>query len=260
MSDIHGCFEYFLIMMNKIGFSDKDRLIIAGDYIDRGKHSYEMLKWIEPCPDNVQLIRGNHEEEFAAYVDLMVLLGMRKGVETDFTSREDAESLYGSAKYTLRKKGFAVPYFDMYGTIRNLLINYDITLEDLCRWAGIIREMPYYHEMKVGDRTCIVVHAGYAEKEEDVSASFSRLQNFYLYARGEGYRLGGKRHGMVVAGHTPTIIKREFTYNEGNVFRYYDREKDCIFYDIDCGCVFRGREPGAKLACLRLEDEAIFYV
>lgn len=72
--------------------------------------------------------------------------------------------------------------------------------------------------------------------------------------------MGGKRHGMVIAGHTPTIIKRELTYNAGNVFRYYDREKDCIFYDIDCGCVFRGREPSVKLACLRLEDEAIFYV
>lgn len=260
MSDIHGCYEYFLTMLDKIGFSDEDRLIMAGDYIDRGKQSYEMLKWIEQCPDNVRLIRGNHEEEFASYVDLMVLVGMGKGVEADFTSHEDATALYGYVKYILGKKGFSVSYFDIYGTIRSLLSNYNITLEDLCRWAEIIREMPYYHELKVKNRTCIVVHAGYAERKEDVSTSFSSLRDFYLYARGKGYRLGGKQHGMVIAGHTPTIIKRELTYNAGNVFRYYDREKDCIFYDIDCGCVFRGCEPGAKLACLRLEDEAIFYV
>ena len=65
---------------------------------------------------------------------------------------------------------------------------------------------------------------------------------------------------MIIAGHTPTLIKGEFTYNEGKVFRYYDKEKDCIFYDIDCGCVFRELEPDAKLACLRLEDEKVFYV
>ena len=260
MSDIHGCYQYFLAMLDKIGFSDEDRLIIAGDYIDRGKHSYEMLKWIEHCPDNVRLVRGNHEEEFTAYVDLMLQLDKREALGTELTSHEDAEALYESVQYILKGKGLVDSYFDAYGTIRDLLSNYDVTLGDLCRWADMIRKMPYYYELKVGNRSCIVVHAGYIEITEDISTSLSELQNFYLYARGKGYRMGGKRNGMVIAGHTPTIIRGEFTYNEGNVFRYYDKEKDCIFYDIDCGCVFRGLESGAKLACLRLEDEALFYV
>ena len=260
MSDIHGCYQYFLAMLDKIGFSDEDRLIMAGDYIDRGKYSYEMLKWIEHCPDNVRLIRGNHEEEFAAYVDLMLQLDTREELGTELTSHEDAAVLYESVQYILKRKGLDGSYFDVYGTIRDLLDNYNITLGDMCRWADMIRKMPYYYELKVGNRSCIVVHAGYAEKKEDIGTSFSGLEDFYLYAWEEGYQLGGKWHGMIIAGHTPTIIKGEFTYNEGNVFRYFDKDKDCIFYDIDCGCVFRGLEPGAKLACLRLEDEKIFYV
>ena len=260
MSDIHGCYQYFLAMLDKIGFSDEDRLIIVGDYIDRGKHSYEMLKWIEHCPDNVRLIRGNHEEEFAAYVDLMLQLDKREALGTVLTSHDDAIALYESVQYILKGKGLSGSYFDMYGTIHSLLDNYDITLGDLCRWTDIIRKMPYYYELKIENKTCIVVHAGYTEKTEGIGTSLSDLQEFYLYARGKGYRMGGKRNGMVIAGHTPTIIKGEFTYNAGNVFRYYDKEKDCIFYDIDCGCVFRELEPGAKLACLRLEDEKVFYV
>lgn len=47
----------------KIRFSVTDQLIMAGDYIDRGKQSYKMLKWTEQCPLNVLLLRGNHEEE-----------------------------------------------------------------------------------------------------------------------------------------------------------------------------------------------------
>ena len=47
MSDIHGCRDEFLTMLDKIGFSGSDQLFLAGDYIDRGKKSLEMLKWIE---------------------------------------------------------------------------------------------------------------------------------------------------------------------------------------------------------------------
>lgn len=247
-------------MLDKISFSDADHLIMAGDYIDRGKQSYEMLKWMECCPSNVQLIRGNHDEEFAGYVDLMFQLDRKEKLESDFASNKDAVALYQSVKYILKDKGAISAYFDLYGTISSLLDNFGVTLSELHRWAEIIRRMPYYYELQAGDRPCIVVHAGYAGELESISTSFSSLEEFYLYARAESCQLGGKHHGMVIAGHTPTTIKREFAYNRGNVFRYYDRGKDCIFYDIDCGCVFRNRDCDARLACIRLEDEKIFYV
>ena len=86
------------------------------------------------------------------------------------------------------------------------------------------------------------------------------MEQFYLYAREESCQSGGVPHGVIIAGHTPTIIKETFAYNMGNVFQYYDKAKDCMFYDIDCGCVFRNREPNAKLACICLDDSKIFYI
>ena len=47
MSDLHGCFDELNAMLAKIGFSDQDKLILAGDYIDRGSQNYEMLCWME---------------------------------------------------------------------------------------------------------------------------------------------------------------------------------------------------------------------
>lgn len=82
MSDIHGCYDDFLKMLDKIAFSESDSLILAGDYIDRGKRSFDMLKWIEHSPSNVLLLRGNHEEEFASYVDLMFRLDREAKLET----------------------------------------------------------------------------------------------------------------------------------------------------------------------------------
>ena len=255
MSDIHGCYDAFLSMLEKICFSDTDTLIIAGDYIDRGRQSYEMIQWVERCPSNVCLLRGNHEEEFAAYVDLMLLLDRREGLWSDFSSHEETVALYHSVKYWTCHRmtpDQRLDVFDAYGTIESLLKQKTITLGDLCRWAETIRTMPYYKKLDVGGSTCIVVHAGYSEWKESIP--------FFLYAREESIRSGGVKNGMVIAGHTPTILKDEFAYNKGKVFRFYDVKKNCVFYDIDCGCVFRNIRPEARLACLRLEDEKIFYV
>ncbi len=263
MSDIHGCYDAFLSMLEKICFSDTDELILAGDYIDRGAQSCEMLHWIERRPSNVCVLRGNHEEEFAAYVELMLLLNRREELDTDFSSPEEAEALYHSVKYWIchsmtPDSGFGI--FDVYGTIESLLKQKRITLGDLCRWAEMIRKMPYYKKLDAGGRTCIIVHAGYSEWNGKADESFESRKQFYLYAREESIRSGGVKNGMVIAGHTPTILEDEFAYNEGKVFRIYDAKKDCVFYNIDCGCAFRNIRPEARLACLRLDDEKIFYV
>lgn len=260
MSDIHGCYDQFLHMLDKIHFSDADRLVLAGDCIDRGKQSYEMFKWMEHHPENVCLIRGNHEEEFAAYVDLMCQIDRLEKLDTDFYSNEDTVILYETVQYFIWQKGFPVSCFDLYGTIGNLLRDYDVTYNELRKWADMIRRMPYYYECEINNRACIAVHAGYADSLADISLHFSDLEQFYLYAREESCKIGGRQHATIVAGHTPTVVKNTFAYNAGNVFRYYDKVKDCVFYNIDCGCVFRNREPDAKLACIRMEDEKIFYV
>lgn len=260
ISDIHGCFHEFLSMLKKISFSDTDCLILAGDSIDRGKQSYQMFKWMEQSPQNALFLRGNHEEEFAAYINLMLLIDRKEELDTDFSSHADAEALYESVKYLFRQRELLAVYFDLYGTIGNLLEQSDVTMNDLCRWSEMIRKMPYYQKVEVEGRKYIVVHAGYADSPENIDAHFGSMEQFYLYAREESCQSGGVPHGTIIAGHTPTIVKESFAYNAGDVFRYYDKEKDCIFYDIDCGCAFRNRDSNAKLACIRLEDEKIFYI
>lgn len=150
--------------------------------------------------------------------------------------------------------------FDVYGTVNSLIYDHNATLNDLCGWADIFRKMPYFEKINVNGRTCVVVHAGYCENAENIGVDFSDIEEFYLYAREEGIQRGGISHGMIISGHTPTIAKGSLFYNGGNVFRHYDPEKDCVFYNIDCGCAYRSKFPEGRLACIRLEDEKIFYV
>lgn len=120
MIDIHGCYDKFISMLEKIRFSGNDSLIVAGDLIDRGTQSYEMLKWAEQCPSNITLLRGNHEEKFSEYVQLMLMLDRDEKLGTDPRSNEDAMALYESVKYFIGSNKLSFLEFDLYGTIGNL--------------------------------------------------------------------------------------------------------------------------------------------
>ena len=98
MSDLHGCFDELNAMLAKIGFSDQDKLILAGDYIDRGSQNYEMLCWMEQVPQNILLLRGNHEEEFLCYLELLLAVQEKRQLVIDESSSKDLEHLYQETK------------------------------------------------------------------------------------------------------------------------------------------------------------------
>ena len=260
MTDIHGCYEDMMKMLNKIEFTDFDTLILAGDYIDRGPNSFEMLKLIANPPDNMIMLCGNHDLEFAYNVELME--SFAKNQDVDMSSCEDTRLIYTLIQQLSIQKGNGVSAFDYYGTIAELIEVNQVDLAQLIEWAKIIRDLSFFFITEVCGRKYIIVHAGYTEtlNGKDMDGSYDTMEAFYIYARDDAYISGGVEHGTVIAGHTPTILEEELPYNNGEVYKMYDEELDCTFYDIDCGCSYRERHLAAKLACIRLEDEAVFYV
>ena len=43
MSDIHGCYDKYMKMLEKIGFSEDDTLYVLGDILDRGPHPVKVI-------------------------------------------------------------------------------------------------------------------------------------------------------------------------------------------------------------------------
>jgi len=67
IGDIHGCFDEFEELLRKIDFdASKDRLILNGDLMDRGKSSYEVfckaVKLKAEMGDRMTVIKGSHEK------------------------------------------------------------------------------------------------------------------------------------------------------------------------------------------------------
>jgi len=65
ISDIHGCFRpFYRLVVNTICLRKTDRLILLGDYIDRGFESKEVIDFIMDLMNNgfdVTPLAGNHE-------------------------------------------------------------------------------------------------------------------------------------------------------------------------------------------------------
>ena len=64
ISDIHGCYDELIRMLEKINLEDSDTLICAGDYVDKGPKNAEVLEWIM----NVQLHFQVNKKSFIRHI------------------------------------------------------------------------------------------------------------------------------------------------------------------------------------------------
>lgn len=61
VSDIHGCYDEFIKMIEEIYLTENDVLYILGDVIDREEGSFKLLDYIM-SHSNIKMILGNHED------------------------------------------------------------------------------------------------------------------------------------------------------------------------------------------------------
>ncbi|HFE37964.1 MAG TPA: symmetrical bis(5'-nucleosyl)-tetraphosphatase, partial [Gammaproteobacteria bacterium] len=74
IGDIQGCFNELKQLLKKIKFStDKDKLWITGDLVNRGPDSLATLRYIKSLEDNAITVLGNHDLHMLA-----VIYGLQK--------------------------------------------------------------------------------------------------------------------------------------------------------------------------------------
>ena len=54
MSDLHGCYDKYIKMLEKINFSNDDTLYILGDIVDRGADGIKILQDIMQTGENLR--------------------------------------------------------------------------------------------------------------------------------------------------------------------------------------------------------------
>ena len=160
ISDIHGCFQTFCALLDKIELKKKDQLFVIGDMVDRGPYSMLVLeKLISLLEDGYRVFPslGNHEQIF---------LNLQKTATEDlltFSKRQNTLHLL-SKKYVLRKEVGcfleSLPYY--YETENHFLVHagFNMKIKDpFSDWQSMlwIRENMYSRN-KLKDKTVIHGH------------------------------------------------------------------------------------------------------
>ena len=62
IGDVQGCFDELELLCKKIKFNpNKDKLIFAGDYVNRGPKSLEVLNFCLKNKKSIKGVLGNHD-------------------------------------------------------------------------------------------------------------------------------------------------------------------------------------------------------
>lgn len=230
ISDVHGCFDEFKRLLERIDFSESDELYILGDVLDRGPKPISIIRDIMER-ENVFLIKGNHEVMALDAFDSFLGLEITDG---------NIDSLTNDALY---------PYF---AWIEN---GGDTTMKELHGLSrserddvlAYIREAYDYDAIEVNGKLYILVHAGLENFSPDKELDEYALEDIIWDRPDYDLRYFPSERIFLVTGHTPTPLFRE------------DRQP--LVYEknghiaIDCGCHFGGR-----LAAYCFETGEVTYV
>lgn len=229
MSDIHGQYDAFIKMLEKIKFKDEDTLYVIGDVIDRGPNSIKTLLYIME-KENIELLAGNHE-----YMATLCLNYLLKEISNDIVDKLSDGMILGILKEWNMNGG---------GTTLKELLSVDKKTRN--RIFNYLVRLKLYKEVEVGEKKFILVHAGLGNFKKS-----KKLKDYNIMELVWDRMDYGKvyyKDIYIVTGHTPTQI---IDGNDSPGYIY----KNGYNIDIDCGCAF-----GERLACLRLDDMREFYV
>ena len=226
ISDIHGKFDKFTEMLEKIRFSKKDTLYIVGDMVDRGEKPMEVV-WYANEHENIIPLMGNH--------DMMA--------HTILGSMQIEDSLPMELQLTLSEQiSFWV---ERNGGGTTLAAFLRLSSREKDEFLSILYSLPYYKELDIGDKHYILVHAGLPNYTPDKPLS-SYTNDELVWTRPDFDVKLKPAKLRIIIGHTPTLTIN----NKAEI--YHGK----TYINIDCGACF----PEGRLACMCLDTGEEFYV
>ena len=228
IADIHGEYDLFTELLDKIALKDSDTLFILGDVFDRGPHPVKTLLKLMEMP-NVVPILGNHE-----LMALECLEFLCREITNESLEDLDQEILNNLATWQFNGSETTIAEF------RRL----DPEMQQ--EVIEFIKEFEVYEEVSAGGNDYLLVHAGLGHFRPDKDIEDYTLEEI-VWNRVD-YRMRYYDDVLVVSGHTPTQII-EGNPRPGYIYRANNH------IAIDCGACF----PGGRLAALCLDTGEEFY-
>ena len=228
MSDIHGQYDMFIELLDKINLKDEDTLYVLGDVLDRGPHPIKVLLKLMEMPNAICLV-GNHECMAVECLKFLLKEVTDKNLdELDYKTFNNLVTWqYNGAKSTIDE------FRALSEEMREEVIEF-------------IKDFSIYEELRINGKEYILVHAGLGnfDPKKDVE-EYSLHDMVWVNADYEKKYYEDK---ILVTGHTPTLMI-DNNPNPGFVYKKNNH------LAIDCGAFIEG----GRLAAVCLETGEEFY-
>ena len=228
ISDIHGQYDMFMELLDKIKLKENDTLYILGDILDRGPHPIKTLMKLMEMPNAICLV-GNHELMSLEYLEFLM-----KEITDKSLEELNAETLDNLVTWQINGSHSTIDEFRKLDSVSKKGV------------IDFIKDFLIYEKVSVNGKNYLLVHAGLGNysQEKDIE-DYSLYELIWMRA---DYDVRYFEDTYVITGHTPTQTIEDNPH-PGYIYR---RNNHIV---IDCGAHY----PGGRLAALCLDTGEEYY-
>ena len=211
MSDIHGMLAPLRSVLDGLGFSEKDALVIVGDILEKGGECLETLRFVHDLygRGNVRMVLGNNDTPFADW---------RDGVFTD----SDICRYMNGVTYGSTLLDMAAELKMTYSTVSEVAALREAIMREYSELISFLDSLPYIIETDFA----VFVHAGIGE------GSLTEQDAHYCCYAPEFGRTELSFPKPVIVGHWPVSNYCESVIS---VNPYFNRAANVISIDGGLG-------------------------
>jgi serine/threonine protein phosphatase 1 len=193
IGDVHGCFDKLKALIEgKIHLQKSDKLILLGDYIDRGSQSKEVIDYIVELKEkgfDIIPLRGNHEDMLIDFI---------------FDKKNLSLWIQNGGSETL--KSFGISSLESFES----------------KYIDFFKDLPYYSSYE----EFLFVHAGF---NDEANNPFEDKRHMIWKCR-ENYKHLLLENKIIVHGHYPikeSILKKQLLESKSVI----NVDTGCVFSD-----------------------------
>ena len=224
-SDLHGCHDKFIRLLEMIGLTEDDTLYVLGDIVDRGPDNVKLIRALA-SRRNVRVLMGNHDYMAALMLKTFGLDVSDRAAPLNGTEAADvfeAWLLDGGESTWKEFKGLSAQE-------KKILLR-------------TLNSLPVFTEIEVNGQ---IYHLSHTVPERSLMRDpHRRVLSDFLFASPE-YDKVYFPDRILVTGHTPTGL-----IDEASAGRIWKKNNHIA---VDCGAVF-----GNPLGCICLDTGEEFY-
>ena len=202
IADIHGEYDLFMELLDKIALKDSDTLYVIGDVVDRGPHPVKVLQQMMLMP-NVIPLAGNHE-----LMAMECLSFLNEEITDESIASLEPEMLDNLLVWQKNGSASTLDEFTRLDPEERLDI------------LDYLSEFQLYEQVQVNGQKYLLVHAGLGGFDPEKDIEDYSLKEI-VWDRAE-YDICYYKDKYVITGHTPT----RYIYNNPNPG--YSERQHCL--------------------------------